>query len=360
MSLPTVWFMLIVVLWIGYLFLEGFDLGVGMHMKILARTEQERRLLLNTIGPVWDGNEVWLITAGGATFAAFPLWYAGLFAALYIPLTLVLLGLIFRAVAIEYRGKGNTQRWRDVWTWAMAIGSLVAAFGVGALLASTTTGLPIDQHGDRVGSWHAFLNRYAIIGGLAAVGFALVHGAAFLMLKTDGEMRYRARSFATRWMPVLLLPFVLWVLAVQRTRGEGWTWAMAGIAAAAAVVGWLNLRSGREGRGFAALGVFLLAGAVAIFGALYPVVLPSTLDPAWNLTIDNASSSPYTLKVMSIVALIGVPAVLVYQGWSYWVFRKRLSPGQIPDAHTILPQVLRKPASSPAGDRFDRTPIDPS
>src|SRR4051794_20447213 len=147
--LPTLWFILIAVLWTGYLFLEGFDLGVGMHMKLLARDEKERRLLLNTIGPVWDGNEVWLITAGGATFAAFPLWYASLFSALYIPLTLVLVGLIFRAVAIEYRGKGNTQRWRDNWTWALALGSFVAAFGVGAMLGLTTTGLPLNEYGDR-------------------------------------------------------------------------------------------------------------------------------------------------------------------------------------------------------------------
>ncbi len=170
MTLQTFWFILIAVLWIGYLFLEGFDLGVGMHMRILARDEKERRLLLNTIGPVWDGNEVWLITAGGATFAAFPLWYASLFSALYIPLTLVLVGLIFRAVSIEYRSKGHTERWLRLWTWGMALGSFVAAFGIGALLGLTTTGLPLNQYGDRVGGWHAVLDRNAIIGGLAVVG----------------------------------------------------------------------------------------------------------------------------------------------------------------------------------------------
>ena len=288
MSLPTFWFILIAVLWTGYLFLEGFDLGVGMHMKLLARDEKERRLLLNTIGPVWDGNEVWLITAGGATFAAFPLWYAALFSALYIPLVLVLVGLIFRAVSIEYRGKGDTQRWRDFWTWAMALGSFVAAFGVGAALALTTTGLPLDSNGDRVGGWHAFLNRYAIVGGLAVVGFCLIHGAAFLMLKTDGEMRQRARAFALRWMPLFLLPLVAWVLIVQFDNDTRWTWALV---LAAVVGGGLRLdqlRAGREMPGFAgAWRSSCWPGSVAIFGAVYPVVLPSTLDSAWDLTVQQ-------------------------------------------------------------------------
>lgn len=339
MTLPTFWFILIAVLWIGYLFLEGFDLGVGMHMRILARDEKERRLLLNTIGPVWDGNEVWLITAGGATFAAFPLWYAALFSALYIPLLLVLVGLIFRAIAIEYRGKGDTQRWRDFWTWAMAIGSFVAAFGVGAALALTTTGLPLNEHGDRVGGWHAFLNRYAIIGGLAVVGFSLIHGAAFVMLKTDGEMRHRARAFAMKWMPLFLLPLVAWVLAVQFDNDKTWPWVLVAVAVAAVVSSWLSLRAGREMPAFLGLAGFLLAGAISIFGAVYPVVLPSTLDSAWDLTIHNAASSSYTLKVMTGVALFGVPLVLVYQGWSYWVFRKRISAAHIPEAHSFPAQV---------------------
>lgn len=339
MSLPTFWFILIAVLWIGYLFLEGFDLGVGMHMKLLARNEAERRVLLNSIGPVWDGNEVWLLTAGGATFAAFPLWYSALFSALYIPLTLVLVGLIFRAVAIEYRGKGETDRWRNNWTWAMSLGSLIAAFGVGAALALTTTGLPIDANGDRIGGWDAFLTRYAIIGGLAVVGFCLVHGAAFIMLKTDGEIRYRARAFALRWMPLLLLPIVAWVLIVQFDNDKRWTLIPVLGAVVAVVVSWMSLRRGRELPGFAALAVFLLCGAIAIFGSVYPVVLPSSLDSAWDLTVSNASSSSYTLKVMTGVALMGVPLVLAYQGWSYWVFRKRLSTSSIPDAEKIVAQI---------------------
>ena len=338
-GLPEIWFVLIGVLWTGYLFLEGFDLGVGMHMKLLARNDTERRVLLNTIGPVWDGNEVWLLTAGGATFAAFPLWYASLFSSLYIPLVLVLGGLIFRAVAIEYRGKGNTDRWRDRWDWAMALGSLVSAFGVGAALALTTTGLPINANGDREGGWFAWFNGYAVLGGLAVVGFCLVHGAAFVALKTDGEIRQRARTFAVRFMPVLLIPLVAWVLIVELKFGKPWIWAVIGVAVIGAIFGWLNLRTGREGPGFAGLALFLIAGVAAIFSAVFPVVLPSTLDSAWNLTIHNASSSSYTLKVMSAVAAVGIPFVLAYQAWTYWVFRKRIRTEQIPEAHAVVPAI---------------------
>ena len=338
-GLPEIWFVLIAVLWAGYLFLEGFDLGVGMHMKLLARSDKDRRVLLNTIGPVWDGNEVWLITAGGALFAAFPLWYASLFSALYLPLVLVLGGLIFRAVAIEYRGKGSTDAWRDRWDGAMALGSAVAAFGVGAALGLTTTGLPIDANGDREGGWFAWFNGYAVLGGLAVVGFCLVHGAAFIALKTDGEIRHRARAFAVTALPVLLLPLVGWVLAVQLDSGKPWIWVLIGVAVVGVVLAWINLRGGHEGRGFAGLAVFLLAGVAAIFSGVFPVVLPSTLNSAWDLTIHNASSSSYTLKVMTWVAAVGVPFVLAYQAWTYWVFRKRIRTESIPPAHPVRPAV---------------------
>jgi cytochrome d ubiquinol oxidase subunit II len=284
--LPTLWFILIAVLWTGYLFLEGFDLGVGMLMKLFARSERDKRLLLNTIGPVWDGNEVWLLTAGGATFAAFPLWYASLFSALYVPLVLVLIGLIFRAVAVEYRGKAHSQRNRHLWDWALSLGSFVAAFGVGAMLALSTTGLPLDANGDRVGGPFVWLNGYAILGGLGVVLFCLVQGLAFLGLKTDGDVRHRADAWLSRALPWAVLPLAAWAI-------------------------------------------------VAIFGSAYPVVLPSSLNSAWDLTVETASSSPYTLKLMSIVACIGVPLVLAYQAWSYWVFRKRLSGHHLPEAHPV-------------------------
>lgn len=327
--LPTLWFILIAVLWTGYLFLEGFDLGVGMHMLISARTENDRRVMLNTIGPVWDGNEVWLITAAGATFAAFPFWYASLVSTLYVPFVVVLLGLIFRAVAIEYRGKGHTVRWTRCWDLALGIGSLVAAFGVGAALALTTTGLPVDRYGDGVGGPFAWFNGWALVGGLAVVGFCLVHAAAFLALKTDGDVRVRAGRFA-RWMPALLVPLALWVVAVQLMNGKAYTWMLVAGAVAAAVWAFLSARRGREGSAFAGMAGFLLLGVASIFANAYPVVLPSTIDPAFDLTVSNASSSSYTLGVMSVVAAFGIPAVLAYQGWTYWVFRKRIAGASIP------------------------------
>ena len=333
-TLPTIWFILIGVLWTGYLFLEGFDLGVGMHMKLLARDDRERRVLLNTIGPVWDGNEVWLLTAGGATFAAFPMWYASLFSALYLPLLFVLAGLIFRAVSIEYRGKIDSDRWRARWDWAMALGSFVAAFGIGAGLALTTTGLPINENGDRTGGAFAWLNGYAILGGLAVVGFALVHAGVFIMLKTDGDIRHRARAFVIKALPVLL-PIVAWVLVVQFKNNDFFTWPLIALAVIAVVTAWSMARAEREQAAFLALGLFLFAGVATIFIAVYPVVLPSTHNSAWDLTVSNASSSDYTLKLMTIVAAFGVPLVLAYQAWSYWVFRKRISTEQIPDAHPV-------------------------
>lgn len=340
--LPTLWFVLIAILWTGFLFLEGFDLGVGMHILFSAKDEKEKRVMLNTIGPVWDGNEVWLLTAGGAMFAAFPFWYASLFSALYIPLVLVLVGLIFRAVAIEYRGKGKTTRWIKGWDLAMGLGSLVAAFGVGAALALTTTGLPLDSNGDRVGGAWAWFNGYAVLGGLAVVGFCLVHAAAFLALKTEGEVRLKARRFVTVALPIGLLPLAAWVLAIQFNTGNLFTWALVLVAVISGVLAWFANRSAREGWSFVYLGTFLLAGAASIFAAVFPTVLPSTLDPAFDLTVTNASASDYTLGLMSIVAAIGVPLVLVYQGWTYWVFRKRISAARIPEATQFMPSVRQQ------------------
>lgn len=340
--LPTIWFVAIAVLWTGYLFLEGFDLGVGMLMKVFARNNAERRVLLNTIGPVWDGNEVWLLTAGGATFAAFPLWYASLFSALYLPLLVVLVALIFRAVAFEYRGKVDTDRWRATWDWAIGLGSFFAAFGVGAALALTTTGLPLNANGDRVGGPLSWFSGYAVLGGLGVVGFSLLHALAFIALKTDGGIRRRARRWFVRLLPLLLLPVAAWALAIQWEAGKPWTWAAVLLAVAAAAAAWLLARSGAEGRAFLALGTFLVLGTTAIFGAVFPVVLPSTIDAAFNLTVTNASSSDYTLGLMSIVAAVGLPLVIAYQAWTYWVFRRRVSTASIPEAHSFLPAVAAR------------------
>jgi cytochrome d ubiquinol oxidase subunit II len=293
----------------------------------------------NTLGPVWDGNEVWLITAGAATFAAFPFWYASLFSALYLPLLFVLLGLIFRAVAIEYRGKGHTKRWTRNWDLALGLGSFVAAFGVGAMLGLTTTGLPLNENGDRVGGPFAWFTGYAVLGGLAVVGFCLVHAAAFLALKSDGVVRQKAGRWFTRWAPAALLPIVAWVLVIQFQHGKAVTLVLIALAVVAVVWAWLSGRKQREGRAFLGLAAFLVLGVASIFASVFPVVLPSTIDPAFDLTVSNASSGDYTLGIMTWVAGFALPLILAYQSWTYWVFRKRVSDHHIPDAHEIVPAI---------------------
>lgn len=335
--LPTIWFILIAVLWTGFLFLEGFDLGVGMLMKLFARNDRERRVLLNTIGPVWDGNEVWLVTAVGAMLAAFPLWYASLLSTLYLPFVLVLLALIFRAVAFEYRGKMNNERWRKRWDNAIFFGSFTSAAGIGTALALTTTGLPLNANGDREGGPFVWLTFDALLGAAAVVLFCLAHALAFLVLKTDGPIRERARRLLVRVLPVAVLPLLVWAARVYLDGGNVWTGLTLAAAALAAAASWFAERAGRDGWGFIWLGGTLAAALITVFGSVYPVVLPSTLDEAFSLTVGNASSSPYTLGLMSIIAAIGVPLVLAYQGWTYWVFRKRITEQSIPDAHTVTP-----------------------
>lgn len=333
-GLSTLWFVAIGVFLIMYMILDGFDLGVGMLMgSKFTKNEKERRLLLNIIGPVWDGNEVWIVSGGAAIFAAFPIWYAALFSALYIPLTLALVFLILRVVAIEYRGKKNDEKWIRNWNIALSVSSFFIALLVGALLGLTSMGLPINENGDRVGGAFAWISLPVLLGGLGFVGFALVQGLAFVALKTDGDIRDRARNTLVRWAPVLLLPIVAWVLALDFTTGNGVSWLCTILAVVAVLIAWISAKGGREGRAFAGLSVFLAFGALAIFTAMYPNVLPSTLDPAYSLTIANASSSEYTLGVMTFVTCLGLPVVFVYQAWTYWVFRKRLHVDHIPDAH---------------------------
>ncbi|PKI92182.1 cytochrome d ubiquinol oxidase subunit II [Actinomycetales bacterium SN12] len=340
--LPVVWFIAIAVLWIGYLLLEGFDLGVGMHMVFSTRSERDRRVMLNTIGPVWDGNEVWLITAGAAMFAAFPAWYASLFSTLYVPLTITLVGLIVRAVGIEYRGKVHTERWRTVWTWMIGLGSLIVAFCIGAALALTSTGLPIDANGDRVGGPFVWLTAPAVLGGLAVVGFALLHSATFLGLKADGPVRERAGRFAARWAPLCIAPAALWAIWVQLAHGGSvLAWTLIVFAVLAAVFGWRAAQQRHEGRAFIGFAGFGLFGAAAIFAGMFPRLLPSTVDAAFDLTVWNAANGPYTLGVMTVVAAVSLPVILLYQAWSYWIFRKRVTPGMIPEVHIVLPAVLR-------------------
>jgi cytochrome d ubiquinol oxidase subunit II len=318
----TLWFVLIAVLWLGYLFLEGFDFGVGMLLPVLGRDNAERRVMINTIGPVWDGNEVWLIVAIGATFAAFPGWYAALLSAVYLPLTLFLIALIGRGVAFDYRGKVDNPRWRKAWDFTIVAGSWIATLCVGLLISTTVLGLPIDANGDRVGSPFAAIRLDTIVGALAFAGYALVHGAVFTALKTEGEIRERARRVAITLAPVALLPLIALLAIVAGL------WAGVVVLVLAAAM-W-RLLANREGQSFALMGLAIAASVAILFGSLYPNVLPSTLNDAWSLTVANSASSPYTLQVITWVAGFGTPAVLVYQGWTYWVFRKRIGVKHIP------------------------------
>lgn len=334
MDLPTFWFCVIALLWLGYLFLEGFDFGVGMLLGPLTRDDTERRVLINTIGPVWDGNEVWLIVAGGATFAAFPNWYASLFSTAYLPLLLLLLALIGRGVAFEYRGKVDSARWRKNWDRVIMIASWIAPLGVGLVLSANVFGLPLNANGDRVGGPLVLVTIPSVLGALAICGYALLHGAVFLALKTEGEIRERARMFALKFGLPLLSPVIATVLIAQIIEGSAWTWIPLVIGLLAAVAGLVRLYQWRDGQAFALQGVALAGVVVTLFGSLYPAVLPSVLNPAWSLTVESASSSPYTLTVMTWVAAFGTPAVLVYQAWTYWVFRKRIGTKHIPPVHT--------------------------
>ncbi|MDV6014519.1 cytochrome d ubiquinol oxidase subunit II [Haloechinothrix sp. LS1_15] len=330
MDLATLWFAIIAAFWLGYLFLEGFDFGVGMLLRTLGRTDTERRVVINTIGPVWDGNEVWLIVAIGAMFAAFPGWYASLLSGVYLPVLVILLALIGRGVAFEYRGKVDSDRWRSVWDTVIGIGSWVPAFGVGLLLATMVLGLPLDADGNRVGSPLAAVRWETVLGGLAFLGFALVHGAVFLTLKTEGEMRTRAKAIAVRTLPVALVPMVAFLALVHTREGAPWTVMPLVAAVVCALVAWFAIARDREGISFVGLGVLIAAAAVTVFGSLHPNVLPSTLDPEHTLTIADTAAGPYALSVITWVAAFGAPAVLVYQGWTYWVFRKRIGTNHIP------------------------------
>jgi cytochrome d ubiquinol oxidase subunit II len=333
MELTTFWFILIAVLWIGYFFLEGFDFGVGMLLHPLGHTDDDRRVMINTIGPVWDGNEVWLLTAGGATFAAFPFWYATLFSGFYLPLFLILMALIFRGVAFEYRGKVDSARWRRNWDLAIAAGSWVPAILWGVAFANIVSGVPIDEGGDFTGNLFTLLNPFGLLGGVVTATLFLLHGANFLSLKTLGDVRERAHRVAQVAGPVAVVGGGAFLIWNQLARGKGWTWVPVLAAAGALLVGIVAERRNREGVAFSATGVAIAMAVIALFGSLYPDVMPSTTDDAFSLTVTNASSTDYTLKVMTIVALVMTPVVLLYQGWTYWVFRKRIGTQHLPIVH---------------------------
>ena len=333
MELTTVWFILIAVLWIGYFFLEGFDFGVGMLLHPLGRTEVDRRVMVNAIGPTWDGNEVWLLTAGGATFAAFPNWYATLFSGFYLPLLLVLIALIARGVAFEYRGKIDDERWRARWDLAIAVGSWLPAVRWGVAFANIVAGVPIDRNGNFTGTLFTLLNPFGLLGGVVTASLFALHGANFLALKTEGEVHDAARGAARRIAPVTIAAGAVFLLWNQIARGAAWTWATVAVAAVALVASGVLERGGRDGWAFVATGLAIAAAVVSLFGSLFPDVMPSTTDAAFSLTVHNASSTAYTLKVMTWVAAVMTPVVVGYQAWTYWVFRQRIGRHHIPPVH---------------------------
>lgn len=343
MELTTFWFIIIGVLWTGYFFLEGFDFGVGMLLHPLGRTDTERRVLINTIGPLWDGNEVWLVAAGGATFAAFPNWYATLFSGFYLPLFAIVVALILRGVAFEYRGKVDSPRWRRNWDLAIAFGSWVPTILWGVAFANIVRGVPIDANGDFTGTVATLLNPFGLLGGVVTASLFLLHGAHFLALKTEGEIHDRARALGLRIAPVTIVAGAAFLLWNQIERGTGWTWAPVVVAAVALAGSVVAGGARRDGWAFATSGIAIAAAVVALFGSLFPDVMPSTTDPAFSLTVDNASSTAYTLRIMSWVAVVMTPVILLYQGWTYWVFRQRIGTHHIPAPHP-------HPATDP-GDR---------
>ncbi|MFD9240903.1 cytochrome d ubiquinol oxidase subunit II [Streptomyces sp. NPDC059556] len=333
MELHDVWFVLIAVLWIGYFFLEGFDFGVGILTKLLARDRPEKRVLINTIGPVWDGNEVWLLTAGGATFAAFPEWYATLFSGFYLPLLIILVCLIIRGVAFEYRAKRPEEDWQRNWEQAIFWTSLIPAFLWGVAFANIVRGVKIDADMEFVGSFWDLLNPYALLGGLVTLTLFTFHGAVFVSLKTVGDIRVRARALALKLGLVTAVAAIGFLIWTQLDTGDSRSLAAMLIAVVSLVGAIAAIKVGREGWSFALSGVTITAAVAMLFLALFPDVMPSSLNPEWSLTVTNASSSPYTLKIMTWCAAIATPLVLLYQSWTYWVFRKRIGTQHIAGTH---------------------------
>jgi cytochrome d ubiquinol oxidase subunit II len=325
MTLVTFWFIVIAILWTGFFVLEGFDLGVGMLHDFVGRDEAERRTVINTIGPLWDGNEVWLIVAGAAMFAAFPGWYATMFSGLYLALVLVLVALIARGVSFEFRGKVDSDRWRRTWDWSLTLGSLLVPLLLGIGLGDLLYGLPIDADQEFTGSFWDLLNPYAIYVGLTLVLLCVLHGATFIALKTTGELRARAARLSRRTAPfaaVAVLVFAGWTHA---TAGKGFLPNLVEVAAVLALfaAAWL-VHDGREGWAFAATTFGMATTVLSIFVDLYPRLMVSSTNSAYDLTVHNAASGSYALKVMTVVLVVLLPVVLVYQAWTYHVFRQRL------------------------------------
>ena len=336
MQLHTIWFIIIVVFWVGFFLLEGFDFGVGMLHRFVGKTETERRVAINTIGPWWDGNEVWLIVAGAALFAAFPQWYATWFSALYLALLIVLVALFARGVSFEYRGKHESERWRTGWSWALTIGSLLIPLLVGVALGDLLQGLPINQQHEFTGNFFDLLTGYGLMTGVTLLVLCLLHGATFLALRTSGEIRDRARAFGRVIGPVAIVVNLAWVVWTLVVIGGGTVPQPTQIFGMIAVIAaWALASTDRDGWAFASSGFAIAAVVGQIFIALYPNVMVSSTNSAFNLTVNNAASGHYALVVMTIVAVLLMPVVLAYQGWSFHVFRRRVSAPSSSETETV-------------------------
>ncbi|BDZ43116.1 cytochrome c oxidase assembly protein [Paraoerskovia sediminicola] len=349
MDLAILWFVLIAVLWTGYLVLEGFDFGVGMLLPVLGKKDKDRRVMINTIGPVWDGNEVWLLTAGGATFAAFPEWYATLFSGFYLPLLIILLALIVRVIAFEYRGKIADPVWIRRCDQALIVGSWIPALLWGVAFANLVRGVELDADHQFTGGFFSLLSPFALLGGLVTVSLFLMHGSVYLALKTDGEIRERSRRLAGVFSLAATVITAGWALWAQIAYSVTWTWAVVAVAAVCLISVVLMNARGREGWAFIFSAGAIVSAVVLIFGSMYPDVMPA-VDPANSLTVDNASSSDYTLTVMTWVAVVLVPVVLLYQSWTYWVFRRRLSTEDIPEPIGLSWEKIKGAAFVGSGD----------
>jgi cytochrome d ubiquinol oxidase subunit II len=330
MDLPTLWFCIVGFMFVGYFVLDGFDFGVGMSLPFLGRDDTDRRVLINTIGPVWDLNETWVIVAGACMFAAFPEWYATFFSGFYLPLLFILLALILRGVSFEYRHQRPEAAWKRRFDRMIVIGSAVPAFLWGVAFANLVAGVPLDANHDYTGGLIGLLNPYALLGGLTTLLLFFTHGVVFVSLKTEGDIRLRARRLAARSGIATMVVAGVFLLWTSIAHGSPASTALAAAAAVALVVSVVaNLRA-REGWAFALMAATIALAVLSVFVALFPNVMPASNDAANSLTIENASSSAYTLQIMSWVALAFLPLIVGYQAFTYWVFRKRVSRAQIP------------------------------
>jgi cytochrome d ubiquinol oxidase subunit II len=368
--LQALWFVLISVLWLGYFVLEGFDFGVGMLIRAVGKDKAERRAVIHSIGPVWDGNEVWLLVAGGATFAAFPQWYATLFSGFYLALFLILVGLIVRNVSFEFWGKAATDRGRERWEWALMFGSFLPALLWGVGWANIVHGVPIDAQHEYTGTLFTLLNPYALLGGLATLSIFLAHGAIFLDLRTTGPVGERAREIAGRAAPVAAvvgIAFLAWTVAAHPGGIDAASAVLAALSALALVAAAV-LAGLRPGHAFAATTAAILTFFTALFVDLFPNAMVSSTSSAFDMTLSQSASSDYTLTVMTVVAVLLVPVVLAYQAWTYWVFRQRVSAdsvGDLGDGEGGSPLDVVKQAKADierarGGERHEDTPGEPA